>query len=106
MPTNWYPEHYSKLIELSAQGIWFKEIARVLGFEKQQVFHVMEKLGLKINTRDPNAWQCIVSSVEKTVISWIKDHLYEVETQFQMGNFLYDAHVKNSNILIEVNGDY
>lgn len=40
------------------------------------------------------------------MISWIKDHLYEVETQFQMGNFLYDAHVKNSNILIEVNGDY
>jgi very-short-patch-repair endonuclease len=106
MPSDWYPEHYSKLIELSSQNIWFRKIAKILGFGQNQVFSVMKKLGLKINTRNPDAYACIISSVELKVINWIKDAGFEVDTQYALGNFLYDGHIKNTNILIEVNGDY
>lgn len=106
MPSDWYPEHYQKLFELADQRVWFKQIAKILGFGQKQVYSVMNKLGLQINTRDPNAWSCVTSKLEFEVISWIKEQNYKVETQFHIGNFFYDGHIKNSNILIEVNGDY
>jgi very-short-patch-repair endonuclease len=106
MPSDWYPEHYQKLIELADQKIWFKQIAKMLGFGQKQVYYVMKKLGLHVNTRNPNAWSCVTSKVEFQVLSWIKEENYQIETQFHLGNFLFDGHIKNSNILIEVNGDY
>ena len=29
-----------------------------------------------------------------------------VDTQFPLGNFFFDARIQNTNVLIEVNGDY
>jgi very-short-patch-repair endonuclease len=106
MPSNWYPEHFSKLIELSGQNIWYKQIAKIIGFSSKQVYYISKKLGLPINTKDPNAWSCVTSKVEADVISWVTEENFKIETQFKIGNFLFDGHVKNSNILIEVNGDY
>jgi len=106
MPSTWYPEHYQKLYELANQKIWYKQIAKILGFGQKQVLCVMQKLGLPINTNDPDRWKCIISKPELLVLNWIKEENYEVETQFHLGNFFYDGHVKESNILIEVNGDY
>lgn len=106
MPKDWYPEHYLKLIELANQKIWYKEIAKILGFGEKQILNISKKLGLPINTRNPNAWSCVISKPELLVISWIRDANYEIDTQYQLHKFLYDAHVKNTNILIEVNGDY
>lgn len=106
MPSDWYPEHYSKLFELAHQNIWYKQIAKFLGFGEKQVVNVMIKLGLPINTRNPDAWSSCTSGIERQVLSWIQEEKFEIETQFHIGNFLYDCHIKNSNILVEVNGDY
>ena len=106
MPGNWQLEHYQKLIELATQNVWFKTIAKILGFGQKQVYHISKKLNLPINTRDPNVYSSITSKPELLVISWIKNEGYDISTQYPLGNFLYDCHVKNTNILIEVNGDY
>ena len=106
MPSNWYPEHYQKLIELSAQNIWYKQISKLLGFCAKQIFLISKKLNLNVNTHNPNAYESFSSKPEALVISWIKNEKYNVSTQFPLGNFLFDGHIHNTNILIEVHGDY
>lgn len=106
MPSDWYPEDYEKLIELSKQNIYCVEIARLLGVGVKQVMNIAKKLGFKPNTRNPNAYCSAISAPEKLVIQWLKDSGHNVTTQFQLGNFLFDAHVNNTNILVEHHGDY
>jgi very-short-patch-repair endonuclease len=106
MPKNWYPEHYQKLIELGKQNVYVRDIANCIGFGIKQCLGIATKLGLKLNTRNPNAWTCVTSKPEKMILDELINHGYTVTTQFQLGKFLFDAHVIETNILIEVNGDY
>lgn len=106
MPSDWYPEDYEKLIELSRQNVYCCEIANILGVGVKQVISISKKLGFVPNTRNPNAYSSVISKPEKTVIEWVKKAGFDVTTQFQLGNFLFDAHVNNTNVLIEHHGDY
>ena len=49
---------------------------------------------------------CNISNLEKR-IGYILDNLYiKFETQFLINKFSYDYHIKDVNLLIEVNGDF
>lgn len=106
MPINWYPQHYETLIKLGKQNVYYIDIAKTLGFGKKQVYCIAQKLCIKLNRKNPNAWSCVISKPELQVIDWIKNAGYKINTQFQLGNFLFDAHIVNTDILIEINGDY
>jgi G:T-mismatch repair DNA endonuclease (very short patch repair protein) len=106
MPKNWYPCHYEKLLELGSQNVYYKDIAKVLGFGSKQVYAIALKLNLRLNRRDPNAWQCVTSKPEKLVCEWLNNSGYQLDMQFPLGNFFFDARIQNTNVLIEVNGDY
>lgn len=106
MPIDWYPYHYELLLELGKQGIFYQEIAKILGFGKKQVYYVALKLGVKLNTRNPEAYKCIISKPEKLVIDWLNLNNFEIDSQFPLGNFVFDARIINSNVLVEVHGDY
>jgi very-short-patch-repair endonuclease len=106
MPSDWYPEDYQKLIELASQGVWYVTIAKMFSSSLNQITGISKKLGLPIQTHNPDAYTSTTSKLEKKVLSWIVESGYEINAQFHIGNFYFDAHIKNTNILIEVNGDY
>lgn len=106
MPSDWYPNDYKRLIELSNQGVWYKDISKILGKGQKQVINIVKKLGLPFNSRMPNPWASTISKLEQKIINWLIEDGYEVTQQFPLGNFFYDGHIKNTNVLIEVNGDY
>lgn len=106
MPSDWYPEDYEKLIELASQGIWYQTIAKILSSSLNQVVNISKKLGLPINTHKPDPWSSSTSKIESEVLKWLKDEEIRISQQFSLGKFYFDAHVIDTNVLIEVNGDY
>lgn len=106
MPADWYPEDYQKLIELANQGVWYKTIAKMLSSSLNQITNICKKLNIQRNTRKPDAYTNTTSKLELKVLSWLEDAGYELNEQYSVGNFYFDAHVKNTCILIEINGDY
>lgn len=106
MPSDWYPEDYAKLIELASQGIWYQTIAKMLSSSLNQIVNISKKLGLPINTHKPDPWSSATSKIESEILKWLKDEEIQISQQFPLGKFYFDAHVTDTNVLIEVNGDY
>lgn len=102
----WYPEHFEKLIELGRQNVYFRDIAKLLGFGEKQVYGTALKIGLKLNRRNPQAYSSVISKPEQLVMSWLRDVGHTIVPQFVNGNFVFDGHIEQTNILIEVHGDY
>lgn len=105
-PSDWYPNDWELLIELGKQNVYCKEIAKKLSRNVKQVCTLLRKVGIKPVTKNPSAYYNFTSKIEIIVSQWLLEEGYKIKQQFPLGNFFFDFHIENTNILIEVNGDY
>jgi len=106
MPQDWTEADFELAIELGNQNVYVDDIAKKIGKGKKQVYSNLKKLGIKPNTHKPNAYSCTSSKLELRIYSWLLELNYDITQQFNLSNFYFDMHIQNTNILIEVNGDY
>jgi len=106
LPSDLYPEELIKIKELGQQGVYIKDIAKITQRGWKQIKEILIKNGITPNTKLPNAYMCTISKPERIVGEWLENQGFEITRQFLVDSFYFDFHVKNTNILIEVHGDY
>lgn len=104
-----------EIIKLSKLGYRYKRIAKLVGYHGRRVRNIL----LKLSIRDPEI-KCISyddecwsirkeSNPEKIVREYLQEigSCFKQEVQIEANSFwLFDFHILNSNLLIEVQGDY
>lgn len=104
-----------EIIKLSKLGYRYKRIAKLVGYHEKRVRNIL----LKLSIRDPEI-KCISyddecwsirkeSNPEKIVREYLQEIglSFKQEAQIEANSFwLFDFHILNSNLLIEVQGDY
>lgn len=106
MPVDLEVDELKKIIELAKQNVYIGDIANAVDRNKKQIHALLRKMNFKANTRSPSAYQCTVSSLEKIVSEFLNEAGIDFTQQFVLGAFFFDFHIVNSNVLIEVHGDY
>lgn len=106
MPADLDDNDLLKITNLANQNIWYKEIASSLNRGPKQIFSILKKIGIQPITKNPNR-KINVSKLELKVYEFLTSAAgYDIESQFGLGNFVFDFKIRNQKILIEVNGDY
>lgn len=106
LPSDLYPEELIKIKELGLQKVYIKDIAKITQRGWRQVAEILRKNNIKPNMKLPNAYTCTSSKPELKVGEWLRLQGYELSPQFVVDKFYFDFHICNSNVLIEVHGDY
>ncbi len=101
------PDDIRKIIELAKQHVYFVEISRVVGHGKKAIASLITKLGLPVNTRNPDAYKfCTPTKPERFLHDRLRRENIDFEVEFFLKPFYFDVHIVGTNILIEVHGDY
>lgn len=99
-----------KIIDLASQRIHYKDIANIIGRGFKQTENILNKLNIEYVRRRPK-----VSSdgKEPRTEAFVRKWLDEINVQYRQWEYLevnskweFDFIIKNSNILLEVQGDY
>lgn len=106
MPADLEPDELKLLVELASQSVYEADIAKRLGRGRKQVHDCIKRMGYVPVTKNPNRWLMTTSKIEQTVADGLRALGLELTQQFCVKNFVFDIHVVNTNILVEVHGDY
>ncbi len=106
MPSDMLADELKLLVELASQSVFVGTIAKKLDRGRKQVSDCIKRLGMTPCTKDPNRWSSTISKLELSVVEALKARGFAVEQQYVVGNFVFDARITGTNVLIEVHGDY
>lgn len=91
--------------KLGEENVFYKEIARQTGRGKKQIYCLLKKYGIKPITKDPNR-KINFSKLEERLASDFERLGIRFQRQFPLGNFFFDFRILDTNILVEVHGDF
>lgn len=106
MPSDMEPDELRTLVDLAQQGCFVGNIAKKLSRSRKQVIDCVKRMGFVPVTRNSDRWNTTISKLEQGVIDALRTAGVELTQQYVIDNFVFDAYVANTNIVIEVHGDY
>lgn len=104
-----------EIIKLTKLGYRYKRIAKLIGYHEKRVRNIIIKLSkrdpeIKCISYDDECWSERKESKPEKIIREYLDEMkieYKQEAQIEFNSFwMFDFHILNSNLLIEVQGDY
>jgi G:T-mismatch repair DNA endonuclease (very short patch repair protein) len=111
MPRDLIFEEYMIIQRMAKDNIHHKKIAKLIGIKHRKVFLLISKMGLCPVTVDEDSfqWHGGESRPEKIVREFLEENLIAHKQYFCIKSgdkWSFDFHISNTNILIEVHGDY
>jgi len=111
MPQDLTFDEYMTIQRMAKDNIHHKKIAKLIGIGKKKTFSVISKMGLVPVTVDEDSyqWNGGETKPERIVREFLGEKLVEHKQYFCISTndkWSFDFHITNTNILVEVHGDY